>query len=124
MKRCVTMLLLGLAVITTVSLAVPPIPTQQVISQETGVQNEEQVWVSPSDSLIVIAVWRDFRLGYRQIGIGRCTDGYNWGSFADSLLHPDQQIFFRQSDPTLTVDKNGNFYMCVVDFENQFISDS
>ena len=26
-------------------------------------QNEQMIWVSPTDSNIVMAVWRDFRLG-------------------------------------------------------------
>ncbi|MEW5995423.1 MAG: sialidase family protein, partial [Candidatus Zixiibacteriota bacterium] len=96
--------------------AAPPIPTNyQISSPSVNLQNEEQVWVCPTDSLIVMANWRDFRLGYRQIGIGRSTDGGD--TWTDSLLSTSMQIFSRQSDPTMTVDKNGNFYMCVLDYE-------
>jgi len=93
-----------------------PVPyNYQISTFSFELQNEEQVWVCPTDSNIVIANWRDFRLGYRQIGIGRSTDaGDTW---TDSLLHPDMQVFLQQSDPCLTVDKDGNFYICVLDYQ-------
>lgn len=79
--------------------------------------NEEQVFICPTDTTIIIANWRDFRLGYRQIGIGRSIDaGQTW---TDSLISPDMQYYFAdawQSDPTLTVDRSGNFIMSVLDF--------
>ncbi|MFQ6007785.1 MAG: hypothetical protein ACE5K8_02430, partial [Candidatus Zixiibacteriota bacterium] len=93
----------------------PPPPNYQISSPSPELQNEEQIWVCPTDSNIVIADWRDFRLGYRQVGIGRSTDGGN--NWTDSLLNPAMQIFSRQSDPCLTVDRDGNFYICVLDYE-------
>ena len=33
----------------------------------TQLHNEEQIWVSPIDSNVVMIVWRDFRLGYRRV---------------------------------------------------------
>ena len=80
--------------------------------------NEEQVWICPTDSNIIIAVWRDFRLGYRQVAIGRSTDGGQ--TWSDSLIYFGMQVFFGdswQSDPTLTVDRMGNFYISVLDFD-------
>ncbi len=95
--------------------AAPPVPTNhQISSPSANVQNEEQVWVSPTDSNIVIAVWRDFRLGYRQIGIGRSTDGGN--TWTDSLLSPNFQLVNWQSDPALAVSPSGVFYACQLDF--------
>ena len=38
-------------------------------------QNEEQVWINLTDSLNVIADWRDFRLGHRRVGVGMSSDG-------------------------------------------------
>ena len=106
----------GLALLGVIALANMPIPLNyQISSPSFQLQNEEQVWVCPTDSNIVIADWRDFRLGYRQIGIGRSTDGGN--TWTDSLLSPDMQIFSRQSDPCLTVDREGNFYISVLDYE-------
>jgi hypothetical protein len=97
------------------AIAAPPPPANyQISSPSPELQNEEQIWVCPTDSNIVIADWRDFRLGYRQVGIGRSTDGGD--TWTDSLLSPAMQLLSRQSDPTLTVDKNGNFYICVLDY--------
>ncbi len=95
-------------------LADPPLPENYPISSSyPEIQNEEQIWICPTDSTAVIAVWRDFRLGYRQIGIGR---QFIEGFWLDSLLSPAMQVLTWQSDPTLTVDRNGNFYMSVLDY--------
>jgi len=79
-------------------------------------QNEEQICVCPTDSSVVMAIWRDFRLGYRQLGIGRSTDGGN--TWSDSLINPAFQVLDWQSDPTMTVDADGNFYLCYLDFDS------
>ncbi len=106
----------GLALLGAIVLAdMPPPPNYQVSSPSSQLQNEEQIWVCPTDSNIVIADWRDFRLGYRQIGIGRSTDGGN--TWTDSLLTLEMQVFSFQSDPCLTVDRDGNFYISVLDYE-------
>ena len=94
-----------------------PVPTNIRITNIPQLNNEEQVVINPTDSAIVIANWRDFRLGYRQIGIGRSTDG--GASWSDSLISQDMQFFgisSWQSDPTLTVDRFGIYVMSVLDF--------
>ncbi|MFH1374338.1 MAG: dockerin type I domain-containing protein [bacterium] len=95
-----------------------PPPTNIRITVYPELNNEEQVFICPTDSNIIIANWRDFRLGYRQIGIGRSTDaGQTW---TDSLVAKLMQYFSydsQQSDPTLTVDRYGNFYMCNLDWD-------
>ena len=72
------------------------------------VQNEEMVCVNPLNTDNAVALWRDFRLGYRRIGFGYTFDaGQTWN---DTLLvvppHP------RQSDPALAVDDDGNYFAC------------
>jgi len=95
-----------------------PPPTNIRVTYIPELNNEEQVFFCPLDSNIIIANWRDFRLGYRQIGIGRSTDaGQTW---IDSLISVDMQYFgsdARQSDPTMTVDRFGNFYMSALDYD-------
>ena len=97
----------------------PPPPNIRVTNMPL-LNNEEQVWICPTDSNIIIANWRDFRLGYRQIGIGRSTDGgLTW---SDSLINPDMQYspsISWQSDPTLNVDRLGNFFISVLDFDGR-----
>ena len=103
----------------TSSLAPPP---NIRITDIPQLNNEEQVFISPVDSNIIIANWRDFRLGFRQIGIGRSIDGSQ--TWIDTLIEPNLQyvtilsgdLFGWQSDPTMTVDRQGNFYMSVLDF--------
>lgn len=100
-----------------------PTPPNIRITNVPQLNNEEQVFFSPLDSNIIIANWRDFRLGFRQVGIGRSDDGgLTW---TDSLIPPNLQytniingvgIGAWQSDPTMTVDAEGNFYMCILDF--------
>lgn len=74
----------------------------------TQLQNEENVCLNPADPLNAVALWRDFRLGYRRIGVGYTFDGGQ--TWRDTLLvvppHP------RASDPVLTVDDDGNFFAC------------
>jgi len=85
----------------------------QISSPSSQLQNEEMIWVCPTDSTIVIADWRDFRLGYRQLGIGRSTDGSN--TWVDSLVN--EYYYDRQSDPTMDVDRMGNFYLSMLDYQ-------
>lgn len=80
--------------------------------------NEEQVFICPTDSNIIITNWRDFRLNYRRTGIGRSTDGGQ--TWTDSLLSVNMMYYLgdsKQSDPTMTVDRDGNFYMSVLDWD-------
>jgi hypothetical protein len=97
------------------SLATPPPPDNYAISTPyPGVQNEQQIFVCPTDSNIVLADWRDFRLGYRQIGLGRSTMGGDL--WTDSLVSPAMQVFTYQSDPAMAVTNEGTFYICYLDY--------
>jgi hypothetical protein len=79
-------------------------------------QNEEQVFYCPTDENIIVATWRDFRLGYRRCGIGRSTDGGNtWSDFLNDLMISGVSW---QTDPAMTVDRQGNFYCCYDDFSD------
>jgi hypothetical protein len=97
----------------------PPPPNIRLTYVEGWLNNEEQVWICPTDSNVIIADWRDFRLGYRQIGIGRSTDGGQ--SWVDSLINkPWMQMFgysSQQSDPTMNADRQGNFIMSALDWD-------
>lgn len=76
-------------------------------------QNEEQIWINLTDSLNVVADWRDWRLGYRRVGVGVSTNGgLTW---KDSLI---VGIYDRQSDPCLVGDRNGVFYMNTLDYQS------
>lgn len=90
----------------------PPPPNYQISSPTPELQNEEQVWVCPIDSNIIIALWRDFRLGYRQVAVGRSIDAGN--TWVDSLV--TMQRYTRQSDPCVDVDREGNFFLCYMDY--------
>jgi hypothetical protein len=86
----------------------------------TELQNEEQIAVNPLDGQNVVAVWRDFRLGFRQVGVGASFDGgLTWTE--DLMVDPR---FTRQSDPGLTYDKDGNFYAVLLSYEAIWDSNS
>ncbi len=98
------------------ALAEPPIPTNYSICSQGGLQNEQQIFVCPTDSNIVCADWRDFRLGYRRVGVGRSTDaGDTW---TNNLISLALLLQDRQSDPTMAVDNDGNFYINVLDYHD------
>ncbi|MEE9554148.1 MAG: T9SS type A sorting domain-containing protein [candidate division Zixibacteria bacterium] len=83
----------------------------QINTDGTGqIQNEEMVCVNPTNPLNAVALWRDFREGYRRVGVGYTFDGGQ--TWVDTLLvvppHP------RQSDPVLAVDDEGNFFACTL----------
>ena len=59
-------LIFGAQTFATSSLAPPP---NIRITNIPQLNNEEQVFICPTDSNIIIANWRDFRNGYRQVGI-------------------------------------------------------
>ena len=72
----------------------------------TQVQNEEMVCINPTNTANAVAVWRDFRLGYRRVGVGYTFDsGQTWH---DTLLYVPPHP--RQSDPVLVVDDDGTYY--------------
>lgn len=78
--------------------------------------NEEQVWVNLTNPANLVAVWRDFRLGYRRVGVGYTFDtGWTW---TDYLF--EGTPYYKDSDPALTVDRHGNFYICILNFEGDY----
>ncbi len=80
-----------------------------------NIHNEEQISINPTDPNNVVAVWRDFRLGYRQVGAGYSTDGgQNW---KDTLIGYGIAPYSWESDPGITVDRFGNFYTVTLCFE-------
>lgn len=107
----------SMCIVGVLAIAVPavPIPPNVPVSgPQPGLQNEEQVWICPVDTSVVITNHRDFRLGYRQIGIGRSIDG---GSvWVDSLVSPAYQVFTHQSDPIMTVNSSGDIFLCHLDY--------
>jgi hypothetical protein len=94
------------------SLAAPPPANYRISSPFLNIQNEEQVWVCPTDSSVIVALWRDFRLGYRKVAFGRSTDGGN--TWTDSLVSLTQ--YDRQSDPCVYVDNNGTIFLGFMDW--------
>ena len=82
----------------------------RINSVTTNIQNEEQIVINPRDSLNMVAVWRDFRLGYRQVGVGYTLDGGN--TWHDTLFAGTPYAW--DSDPAITVDDSGNFYAVVL----------
>ena len=120
MKSLITLLICTILLcigVTAYSSSYPP-PTNIQVTNYPQLNNEEQVFICPTDSIIIIANWRDFRLGFRQIGIGRSDDGGQ--TWVDSLIPRSMQVFgydSKQSDPTMTVDAAGNFYQSVLDYD-------
>lgn len=79
-------------------------------------QNEEMVCVNPLNPDQVVAVWRDFRFGYRRVGVGRSTDGgYAW---QDDVF--PQMYYPWQSDPVLTVDAEGTFTAMMMSYDPSY----
>lgn len=87
-------------------MAETPPTNVRVNSVTTNLQNEEQIWISPLDANIVVANWRDWRLGYRRVGVGYSTDG--GGTWIDELF--PEFPYDRQSDPCMVGDRLGKFY--------------
>lgn len=74
-------------------------------------QNEEQIAINPTNPDNMVAVWRDFRLGYRQVGWGYTFDGGATWTDGGLFVEPNYEW---QSDPGVTTDKHGNFYAVVL----------
>lgn len=86
------------------------------ISGESSPQNEPSIAISRINPDIVVAAWRDFRLGYiepdvvRRIGYSRSTDGgITWST--SQLLPDPAPDHISQSDPVVICDMDGNFYI-------------
>ena len=85
----------------------------RINSDTTGqVQNEQQVVVNALDPNNVVAAWRDFRLGYRRVGVGRSFDGGS--TWEDELFF--EPTYEKQSDPGLTWHTSGSIYAVVLSF--------
>lgn len=90
-----------------------PIYLNLNLSSNPAPQNEPTIRISRTDKNLVVAAWRDFRLGYtnpiiRRIGYTYSTDGGE--TWAPSQLLPDPgPTYVSQSDPVLTSDTAGNF---------------
>lgn len=83
----------------------------------TQVQNEEQVVVDPNNPDHVVAVWRDFRLGYREVAFA--TTFNQWRTVArETLYYAHGSSYLYDSDPGLTVDSSGNFYVVILSFND------
>ncbi len=81
----------------------------------TQLQNEEQVAVDPTNPDNMVAVWRDFRLGYRQIGWGYTHNGgttWTEGGLIGNLPYD------WASDPAIAANSAGRFYAVVLSFES------
>jgi hypothetical protein len=102
------------------SLGRADVPDMMINTDGTQqLHNEEQIWVSPVDSSVVMIVWRDFRLGYRRVGLGVSYDeGHTW---TDSLLSGGS--FYYYSDPCLSGDRLGNFYPLTMNYDGYGFSD-
>jgi hypothetical protein len=95
----------------------------KVNSDETPyLQNEEQIIVNPLNPNNLVAVWRDFRLGYRQVGVGYSFDkGFSW---TDKLIGYGLSPYHWDSDPGITCDKYGNFYVSILSFKEIYDSNA
>ncbi len=112
-RRFMPLLLLSLLFILAVGSALATPPNVKVNSDTSPyLQNEQQIWVSPLNSNVVIADWRDWRLGYRRVAIGVTTDG--GATWSDNLVADDP--WPKQSDPCLVGDQYGNFYVCMLNY--------
>ena len=91
-----------------------PLFTNNNLSNNTFPQNEPTVRISRINPNIVVAAWRDFREGVtpavRRIGYSYSTDGGVTWSISQLLPDPLPE-HTSQSDPVLTTDASGHFYL-------------
>lgn len=89
------------------------------ISQQSAPQNEPSVCISRKNPNRIVAAWRDFRYGVdpaanRRVGYSYSTNGgltWSVSQILDSTVLPN---LTRNSDPVVTVDTAGNFYIAVI----------
>ena len=77
-------------------------------------QNEEQVAVDPSNPDNLVAVWRDFRIGFRQCGWAYSHDG--GGNWTEGGLIGETP-YNRDSDPGITASNDGTFYSVILSYD-------
>ena len=93
-----------------------PVFVDYNISLDAAPQNEPTVRISRANPDIVVAAWRDFRLGWQEPNVIRRI-GYSYShdgglTWSESQLLPDPNPnHLSQSDPVLTSDASGNFYL-------------
>jgi hypothetical protein len=79
-------------------------------------QNEEQIVTNPVNPDNLVAVWRDFRLGYRRVGYAASFDGgITW---TEDLF--EEPTYPWHSDPGLTVDAEGNFFAVILSYTSTY----
>lgn len=112
-RLCIPAALVLLALLCTTA-PMADYPQIRLNSDSSGqLQNEQQICVNPADPDNIVACWRDFRLGYRQVGVGYSLDGGD--SWTDYLIGGELPW---DSDPVLITDSDGTFYLVVINYEN------
>ena len=108
------------------SVSAQPTPDNWVVTPNfPGLQNEEQIFLCRDDTSRVLINHRDFRLGYRQIGLGHGVEVVpGFWLWTDTLMSTDFQVFNRQSDPVMTVNSSGDYILCQLDYQNDSDTDS
>jgi hypothetical protein len=122
LKKALILGLIPVVIIVSGAVVHAQIPDVQISSPSSQVQNEEQVFYCPTDNNVVLATWRDFRLGYRRTAIGRSTDG--GATWTDGLNELLMDYEHRQSDPCMTTLDDGTMICCFLDFRIPSLSDS
>jgi hypothetical protein len=93
-----------------------PVFSNYNISDQITPQNEPSVRISRTNPDIVVAAWRDFRQGWQEPDVVRRI-GYSYShdgglTWSESQLLPDPlPDHLSQSDPVVTSDSYGNFYI-------------
>lgn len=77
----------------------------------TGLQNEEACAINPVNPDNAVAIWRDFRLGYRRIGVGTTFNG--GATWSDSLM-VGTLAYPRASDPVMSYTAGGDILACLL----------
>lgn len=115
-KQCLRAAMTCMLVCLSIGVSLLATPPNVKVNSDSSpyLQNEQQIWISPMNSDIVIADWRDWRFGYRRVAIGVSTDG--GATWSDELV-PDSP-WEKQSDPCLVGDQYGNFYACLLNYSD------
>ncbi|GEM_PF-6312840 len=82
----------------------------------TSKQVEVSVDVSPIDPNRVVATWVSYQTGQPRVAYGYSSDGGS--TWSDALLPGNIGGFPYQSDPSVSADKLGNFFIAFISFDN------